>query len=100
MVTALHRWGVVVTGGGRVIAGGGCITQVGWSSLVVAKLHRWGVAITGGGGGGLSKGSGGGQQWWKMETSEDEGLGEIFAVCVCICIHIELPIFPNSISIY
>ena len=81
MVAKLHRWGVAITGGGCIIAGGGngCIINAG---------------------GGLSKGSGDGQQWWKMETSEDEGLREIFAVCACICIHIELPIFPNSISIY
>jgi len=39
-------------------------------------------------GGGLSKGSGGGQQWWKMETSEDEGLREIFAVCVHVFVYI------------
>ena len=36
----------------------------------------------------MSKGSGSGQQWWKMEMSEDEGLRENFAVCVHVFVYI------------
>jgi len=88
VVVTLYRWGVVITGGG-------CIAQVQGGCHCWWWLHcTGGVVITGGGrivaggGGGLSKGSGGGQQWWKMKMSEDEGLEEIFSVCVHVFVYI------------